>query len=277
MKDTTGSSPNLAGWVVVVTGGGSGIGAATAKLFAEKGCDVVLVGRRERLLEQVKSEIEQHNGRALPFVADVTQRDQVTRLFSLCESKFGRVDVLVNNAGVLIVGSVAEMSEEQWDCTMNSNVKSVYLVSKHLLPLLKKSDGRAIVNVSSILGSTGTYGLAAYCASKGAVALLSKCMALDLARDRVRVNSVSPGMVSTPMSDPTRPSSSPLARVALRLPFLRGRVREWPTPWEQTIPLNRVGDPKDIAGAVLYLASPESRWVTGTNLVIDGGFTAGIA
>jgi NAD(P)-dependent dehydrogenase (short-subunit alcohol dehydrogenase family) len=214
----------LQGKTCFVTGAGSGIGRATALRFAQEG------------------------GKVAACIDDVADA-------------FGSLDVVVNNAGVTIVGAAHEMDESDWDRELATNLKSVYLVSKSAWPRLVERRG-AIVNTASIAGLWAIPADAAYCASKAGVVMLTKCMALDGAKDGVRVNCVCPGYTETPM--------------------IEGYFADQPDPGEARTfatrlhPLGRLGAPRDIADAMVYLASDEAAWVTGTALVVDGGLTSGI-
>lgn len=191
---------------------------------------------------------------------DVTDARAVGEALARTEEELGRIDVVVNNAGVTIVGGVQELSSEQWDRELDINLKSVYLVSRAAWPALRA--GGCILSTASIAGLWAIPNDAAYCASKAALIMLTKCMALDGARDGIRVNCVCPGFVQTPMidgyfSDQADPNAARAFATGLH-------------------PLGRLGDPLDIADAFVYLASDEARWVTGTALVVDGGLTSGI-
>lgn len=192
---------------------------------------------------------------------DVTDARAVGEALARTEQELGRIDVVVNNAGITIVGGVQELSSEQWDRELDINLKSVYLVSRAAWPALRAGGG-CILSTASIAGLWAIPNDAAYCASKAALIMLTKCMALDGARDGIRVNCVCPGFVQTPMidgyfSDQADPDAARAFATGLH-------------------PLGRLGDPVDIADAFVYLASDEARWVTGTALVVDGGLTSGI-
>lgn len=193
---------------------------------------------------------------------DVTDAHAVGEALARTEEELGGIDVVVNNAGITIVGGVQELSSEQWDRELDINLKSVYLVSRAAWPALRAGGGGCILSTASIAGLWAIPNDAAYCASKAALIMLTKCMALDGARDGIRVNCVCPGFVQTPMidgyfSDQADPDAARAFATGLH-------------------PLGRLGDPVDIADAFVYLASDEARWVTGTALVVDGGLTSGI-
>jgi NAD(P)-dependent dehydrogenase (short-subunit alcohol dehydrogenase family) len=234
----------LAGKVALVTGGGSGIGAETARRFREEGAAVVTGDLRGGDLE-----------------LDVTARASVDAALQEIVRRHGGLDVVVNNAGVTIVGAAHDLDEADWDRELDTNLKSVYLVSKAAWPLLVERGG-AIVSTASIAGLWAIPADAAYCASKAGVVMLTKCMALDGAKAGIRVNCVCPGFTQTPMIDgyfADQPDPEAARAFAQRLH-----------------PLGRLGTPRDIADAFVYLASDEAAWVTGAALVVDGGLTSGI-
>jgi NAD(P)-dependent dehydrogenase (short-subunit alcohol dehydrogenase family) len=225
-----------------VTGGASGIGAATARLLAEEGAKVVILDRTS-------------GGGVVS--CDVSVEEQVRAAMERVAAEHGRIDILFNNAGVAVRKPVVEQDEEGWERCFEVNVKGLYLCSKHAIP--RMPPGSSIIHSSSVTGITGVRNRAAYSATKGAVVALTRNMALDYAERGIRVNCVCPGFVRTPLLDP-------LLRDAERTRKL-----------ESLHPLGRLGEPEDVAWAVLYLASDESRWVTGQALVVDGGFAAGHA
>jgi len=248
----------LAGKACLVTGAGSGIGRATALRFAQEAGKVAAADLRGEAAEETAAEI---GGEAIAVQVDVTSADSVAACVDSVVEAFGALDVVVNNAGVTIVGAAHELDESDWDRELATNLKSVYLVSRAAWPKLVESGG-SIVNTASIAGLWAIPADAAYCASKAGVVMLTKCMALDGAGDGVRVNCVCPGYTETPM--------------------IEGYFADQQDPEEarrfatQLHPLGRLGDPRDIADAMVYLASDEAGWVTGTALVVDGGLTSGI-
>jgi len=210
----------------------------------------------------LRLEIESNGGFCQIHVADVTSKTDVASLFHFADSLFEELNCLINNAGVTLVGGIHEISEQDWDWEMNVNVKSIFLMSREAWPRLKSSKTAVIINTASIAGSWAIMSDAAYCASKAAVIMLTKCMALDGARDRIRVNCVSPGFIDTPMiqgffNDQTDPVAARAGATSAH-------------------PLGRLGKPEDIANGFVYLASEDSQWVTGTNLTVDGGLTIGL-
>ncbi len=256
----------LAGKVAIVTGGASGIGAETARIFARHGASVVLCDLQDELGAAVAAEIVAAGGIGEYRHLEVTQEGQWTALVTETEAKYGRIDILCNIAGIGggldpdtgIQSSMAltRLTLENWNKVMDVNATGVFLGTKAVHPAMKRAGGGSIVNISSICGLVGSFGNAAYNASKGAVRIFSKSAALQFAKDQIRVNSVHPGFVDTPLA---RPGLT--ANVA-------GKVRMDATP------LGRFGKPSDIALGCLYLASDDAAWVTGSELVIDGGMTA---
>jgi NAD(P)-dependent dehydrogenase (short-subunit alcohol dehydrogenase family) len=251
----------LANKVAIITGGASGIGRATAFLFAREKATVVIADVNVSGGQAVANEISLAGGRAFFESADVTCAADCRRVAERVVKEFSKINILFNNAGVIRRATVLEISEEDWDRTMAVNVKSIYLLSREVIPHMQKSGGGVIVNTASGWGLTGGARAAAYCASKGAVVLLTKAMAVDHGPQNIRVNCICPGDTDTAMlrGEATQlgePSASFLAEAAKR-------------------PLGRVGLPEEIARAALYLASDASSFVTGTALVVDGGGLAG--
>jgi NAD(P)-dependent dehydrogenase (short-subunit alcohol dehydrogenase family) len=242
------------GKVALISGAARGIGAATARLFAREGARVVIGDRLETEARTVEAEI----GAAGVFVhLDVTSEGDWTRVVAAAESRFGRLDVLVNNAGIGGAGRLEDVTREEWSRVMEVNATGVFLGTKAAIPALRRAGGGAIVNISSQLGLVGMDDSSPqYQASKGAVRLLTKLTALQYAKEGIRANSVHPGPIVTPMTEQRRAN-----------PVIRARM-------ESRIPLGRYGEAEEIAYGVLYLASDEARFVTGSELVIDGGWTA---
>lgn len=238
---------------VVVTGAGAGIGRATAAAFSQAGANVVLVDADQERLDEVQAELPSDRTLALPV--DVSDPDAVDRMVEKTVERFGHLDVLFNNAGILLQGSIAETDREDWRNVMSVNVDGVFYGSKAALPHLKERGG-CIVNTASLSGLGADRGMAAYNAAKGAVVNLTRAMALDHAREGVRVNAVCPTFVRTPMT--TEMEEDDETREA----FL------------DRIPMGRLGEPEDIARAVLFLASEHAGFITGVNLPVDGGVSA---
>lgn len=245
----------LKGKNAVITGAGSGIGRACAIAFAREGAQVMLVGRTEAKLNAVAKQI----GNAIVCAADVSTGHE--KIAGLARDVFGgKLHVLVNNAGALIAGTAESHTEAEWDETFATNVKGPWLLIKSLLPLMRQAGGASIINVSSVLGLVGAKNRVAYAASKGAITLMTKSIALDLGHEQIRCNAICPGIVETELvaefiTRAPDPEAARKQRVSLH-------------------PLGRFGQPEDIAACAVYLASDESSWVTGAAFPIDGGFTA---
>jgi NAD(P)-dependent dehydrogenase (short-subunit alcohol dehydrogenase family) len=250
----------LPGKVAFVTGGGSGIGRACAQLFAREGARVAVAGRRAEPLGAVAAEIANAGGEALAMPCDVTEAHQVEQAIRSTAARFGRLDIVVNSAGALLVASAEETSEADWDRLLAVNLKGTFLVSRAALPELRKSGKGSIVNIGSVLGLVGMKKRAAYAAAKGGVTLLTKAMALDHAHEGIRINCICPALVETEL--------------------VRGLFENAPDPEAvrrsriEQIPLGRLGQPEDVARLALFLASEESSWITGAALPLDGGLTA---
>ncbi len=251
----------LGGKTAIITGGAGGIGRATALLFAREGAAVSIVDLNQEAGLAIVQEISARGGRAIFQRADVTHATDCSRAIEHTAKQFGDVHVLVNNAGIIRRASVVEISEEDWDHVMAVNVKSVFLMSREVIPLMAKAGGGAIINTASGWGLAGGPRAAAYCASKGAVVLLTKAMAIDHGRQNIRVNCLCPGDTDTAM----------LRNEARQL----GEAEDKFLSDSSNRPLGRVGKADEIAQAALYLASDASTFVTGTTLVVDGGGLAG--
>ena len=239
---------------VIVTGGASGIGKATAKQFASEGADVVIADVNPDG-QAVAQQIGQEAQKSISFVqADVSKAEEADRLIQETLHQHGRLDILHNNAGILVVGDVTTISEADWDRCIDINLKSVYLVSKYAIPAIQQTGGGVVINTASTAGMSGGSGYAVYGASKAAIILLTQCMALDFARHNIRVNAVCPGPTATPMIvSPDADRESALER------------------WAKELPIGRAGEPEDTAKAVAYLASDDASFVTGSAFVVDGG------
>jgi NAD(P)-dependent dehydrogenase (short-subunit alcohol dehydrogenase family) len=250
----------MTGKVALITGGACGIGRATALLFAREGAAVAITDINQAG-KAVAGEIVQSGGRAFFEPADVTQSADCQRVVQRTLREFGGIHVLFNNAGIIRRASVVELSEEDWDRVMAVNVKSIFLMSRLVIPIMAKAGGGSIINTASGCGLAGGPRAAVYCASKGAVVLLTKAMTVDHGPQKIRVNCICPGDTDTGM---LRNEAQQLGeREDL---FLVESARR---------PLGRIGRPEEIAQAALYLASDASSFVTGTALVVDGGGLAG--
>ncbi|WP_336785264.1 SDR family NAD(P)-dependent oxidoreductase [Paenibacillus sp. MMO-177] len=246
----------LADKVAIITGAGSGMGREEALLFAREGAKVVATDINEAAVLAVVKEIEAEGGVAMAIAHNVASEEQWTSVVAAAVETYGRIDILVNNAGISFAVGMLDTTVEQWDKVMNINLSSVFLGMKHVVPHMQKNNGGSIVNISSIAGLTGSQGAGAYTASKGAVRMLSKAAAVDYGKDNIRVNSVHPGFIETPMSKEFVGNEQMLAW------FL-----------SQTA-LPRVGQAVEVAKAVLFLASDDASYLTGIELPVDGGVTA---
>ena len=251
----------LEGKVALITGGTSGIGSATAERFAVEGAMVAIIGRNTERGEQVVETIVAKGGEALFVRADVRFADQCRNAVEQTLERFGRIDVLFNNAGVFHPKTIPECTEEEWDETIDSSLKGAFLMSKYVLPSMIRQGSGSIIHTSSGWGILGGNDAAAYCAAKGGLVVMAKAMALDHGADGIRVNCVCPGDVLTPM----------LHDDAAK----RGMSWEDYAAGANERPLGRIGTVEEIANAVLFLACDESSVVTGEALVVDGGGIAG--
>lgn len=245
----------LEGKVALISGGARGMGAAEARLFAREGAKVVIADMLEDEGRKVEAEVNESGGSALFVKLDVTNESEWRNAIEGAVRSFGRLNILVNNAAIIRTERVLETTEQIWDDVMSVNAKGVFLGTKSAIPEMRKVGGGSIVNISSGAGITGSQQNAAYHASKGAVRIFTKAAAIQYASDNIRVNSVHPGPVDTAMLSSARSEDA-----------IRERLAE--------TPLGRIGRPEEVAYGVLYLASDESSFVTGSELVIDGGRTA---
>ena len=253
------------GKVALVTGGASGIGRASALLLAKEGAAVAVTDIQDDQGKDVVAGIEKAGGSAIYLRHDVASEAAWESVVAAVKAKFGRLDILVNNAGIAIAGSVLTMTLADWRRQTAVNLDGVFLGVKHSLPLMRASGGGSIINISSLAGLKGSPTLAGYCATKGGVRLFSKAVAMECgaARDNVRVNSIHPGIIETPIWAGIVPGGQPGANA----PNLDQIA-------EVGVPTGKKALPEDIANGVLFLASDDSRYVTGSELVIDGGMTA---
>ena len=254
----------LSGKVAIVTGGTSGIGKATALLFAEEGAAVVITGRRAELGQRVVEEIRQRGGRGVFVQADHSQADDCSRTLERTLAEFGRVDILFNNAGIVTSGTAETTSEETWNETLAINVTAVWRMCRLVIPVMKQQGQGVIVNNGSDWSVVAGKDAFPYIASKGAVGMMTKAMAIDYARENIRVNAVCPGdtLVDRWMEKGYFEGSDPVS------------VEEAMKESSAYIPMGRFGKPEEIAKAVLFLASDDSSFMTGHLLLVDGGNTA---
>jgi NAD(P)-dependent dehydrogenase (short-subunit alcohol dehydrogenase family) len=255
------SGKQLQGKTALITGGGGGIGRATALLFASEGAAVGIVDLNQERGQAVAHEIWMAGGRAIFECADVTRAADCRRAVERTVREFGGIHILFNNAGIIRRASAVEISEEDWDAVMAVNVKSVFLMSREVIPIMAKGEGGSIINTASGWGLAGGPRAVAYCASKGAVVLLTKAMAIDHGRQKIRVNCICPGDTDTAM---LRSEARQLGEAEDR--FLSDSARR---------PLGRIGRPEEIAHTAVYLASDAASFVTGAAVVVDGGGLAG--
>lgn len=262
------SVANIKNKVSLITGAGSGIGLACANLFAQEGAIVFVADIDEKLGKEAISEISAKGFIAEFIKLDVTSESSWVNTYKFIQEKYGRLNILVNNAGIAFGGSITELSLQDWRRLMAVNLDGVFLGTKHAIPLMQKSEGGSIVNVSSAAGIVGAPAAAAYCASKGGVRLFTKAVALECAQaeNKIRVNSIHPGAVATPMFE-KGPTWNDFVNQ------MGGVEGAWKKIAEST-PLGRVSQPQEIANAILFLASDASSFMTGSELIIDGGFSA---
>lgn len=243
--------------IVIVTGGALGIGRETCLLLAQEGAKVAVTDILDKEGKELAQEINQSGGTAKFWHLDVANENKVKKVFAEIVNEFGKLDALVNNAGIAGADKPThELTEKEWDTVMNVNVKGVFFCTKHAIPYMQKSGSGSIVNLSSIYGLIGAGDIPPYHASKGAVRLMAKNDALSYAKDNIRVNSVHPGFIWTPLVE----------ALGKKNPEFRKQL-------DSLHPIGHVGDPIDIAYGILYLVSDESKFVTGSELVIDGGYT----
>ncbi len=247
--------------VALITGGSSGIGIAIAERFLKEGAKVVITGRFKDRCDAAIKQLETISADTIDFATgDVSKWDDVQKIVEKTVSRFERIDILVNNAGIYLEKRIEETTEDEWDQVININLKGVFLCSKAVYPHFKKQGSGTIVNMSSDSGLSGNPDEAAYCASKGGVTNLTRAMALDYAKENIRVNAICPAVINTPM----------LQREVALQKDKEAYLKEM----DELHPIGRVGRPEEVAFAVLMVASDEGSFITGANISVDGGLTA---
>jgi NAD(P)-dependent dehydrogenase (short-subunit alcohol dehydrogenase family) len=247
--------------VALITGGSSGIGMAIAQRFLKEGAKIVITGRSKERCDSAQKQLNTIVVDAVDSATgDVSKWDDVEKMVEKTVKRFGRIDILINNAGIYLEKRIEETSEEEWDQVININLKGVFLCSKAVYPHFKNQGSGTIVNISSDSGVSGNPNEAAYCASKGGVTNLTRAMALDYAKENIRVNAICPAVINTPM----------LQKEVDRQEDKDAYLKEI----DELHPVGRVGRPEEVAFAVLMVASDEASFITGTNISVDGGVTA---
>jgi len=252
--------PKLSNKVAIVTGAAQGIGLGIARVFAAEGASVVLSDVNDRAGTAAAQELADGGAPATYIHADVTRDDEVEHLVAAAVARYGRLDIVVNNAGIVAVQTVEESSVDDWDRVMAINVRSIFLTTKHALAHFRAAGGGSILNVASVSSFVGQQSTPAYCASKGAVLMLTKSLALDYGREHIRVNCICPGITDTPMLRyHARHAADPEAHLRQRL---------------ERVPSGAMLYPDDMGRAAAFLCSDEAAGITGTSLVVDGGYIA---
>jgi len=250
---------DLQGKVVIITGAGRGMGKSHALKFAENGAKVVVSDIQKEECEKVANEIKEKGGEALAIKCDVSQKEEVEKMVKETIKNWGKIDVLVNNAGIADFKPFLEMTEEDWEKTININLKGYFLCAKACAKEMVKIKSGVIINIASVaMGQVGIGfpNLVHYCATKGGITAMTEAMALELAPYNIRVNAVSPGAIDTPMVDPLKADQKTIEGLLAR------------------IPMNRMGKSEEVSNLVLFLASDVSSYMTGSTVVIDGGWLA---
>ncbi|MCC2251567.1 MAG: SDR family NAD(P)-dependent oxidoreductase [Bacillota bacterium] len=240
--------------VALITGAANGMGAMEAKLFAEEGAKIIATDIQTDILNKVIDDIKDNGGDAIAFQHNVTLEEEWKQVIAEALKAYGKIDILVNNAGVSSPETIATMGMNEWNKVMDINLNGCVIGMKYVIPEMQKQGGGSVINISSIGGIVGMAGTSPYTAAKGALRSLSKSAAVDYAKDHIRVNSLHPGIIETPMTAPSMKDAMQYYHTFTQLPYL--------------------GKPEDVAYGALFLASDESRFMTGAELVIDGGWTA---
>jgi NAD(P)-dependent dehydrogenase (short-subunit alcohol dehydrogenase family) len=247
--------------VALITGGSSGIGMAIAERFLREGAKVMITGRSKKRCDAIQKQLETIGADAVDSATgDVSKWDDVRGIVEKTVSRFGRIDILVNNAGIYLEKRIEETTEDEWDRVININLKGVFLCCKEVYPHFKKQGCGTIVNMSSDSGVSGNLDEAAYCASKGGVTNLTRAMALDYAKENIRVNAICPAVINTPMLQ--------------REVDIQEDKEAYLKEMDGMHPVGRIGRPEEVAFAVLMVASDEASFITGANISVDGGVTA---
>ncbi len=248
---------DFAGKVAVVTGGSRGLGESIAVALAQRGAQVAVCGRKQESLDRAAERFKQKGLGIIGKVANVGNQDQVEALINMVEESFGRLDILINNVGMnILTPSVVDAEEGLWNKIVQTNLTGTFLVTRSAVGLMKKSGGGKIINISSIAARKTAPGMGIYCVAKAGVDMFTRVLAVELARDNIQVNGVAPCMVKTPFSKPFWSNEGLLKQIT------------------QTIPMGRIAETEDVVGAVLFLASGLSNFITGEILTVDGGSTA---
>jgi NAD(P)-dependent dehydrogenase (short-subunit alcohol dehydrogenase family) len=259
----------LQGKVAIVVGAGAtagetiGNGRATAIVFAREGAAVMLVDRDRDSAAETKRMVDEEGGKSCIFECDVTRADATRQMAAACVKQYGRIDILHNNVGIGILGGPVQLQEDEWDRVVDTNLKSVFLTCKHVLPCMESQRSGAIINISSMgaVRFSDVYPLAAYSASKGGVNALTRAIAMEYASKGIRANVIMPGLIRTPMA-----VDEPVKRYGLdKEQFIRMR--------DEAVPMKRMGEAWDVAYAALFLASDEAKYITGVVLPVDGGLS----
>ena len=247
----------LDGKTALVTGGNEGIGRATALMFVKEGAKVAITGRRKEKLDEV---VDESGGKILAIQCDVSDEGQVKAAVDECINQLGRIDILFNNAGILETGTAVTTSVESWDKTFNINIRGMFLNAKEVIPHMQKQGGGVIINNGSVLSSVGCENTIAYNSTKGAVIQFSRSLAMDHAKDGIRVNTICPGFIKTKMNEDFLGNP----------PDAEKQLDEIAS---QIVPMGYRGEVNDIAYALVYMASDEAKYMTGSSVTVDGGWT----